>query len=131
MGSSCVSDWTSALQALEVGVLQDAVDLQVGHQACGATGHFCRVPGADRTAGAHNTLTATAPSRMLRTADAAAALTVGGLRVPRIPARLRRERVRSALPLGLRHQVATLLITAAALTFPVFSQHMMTLNQSR
>lgn len=31
--SSCVSELTSALQALEVGVLQDAVDLQVGHQA--------------------------------------------------------------------------------------------------
>lgn len=33
---SCVYELTSALQALEVGVLQDAVDLQVGHQACSA-----------------------------------------------------------------------------------------------
>lgn len=30
--SSCVSEVAAALQALEVGVLQDAVDLQVGHQ---------------------------------------------------------------------------------------------------
>lgn len=32
-GSSCVSEVVSALQALEVGLLQDAVDLQVGHGA--------------------------------------------------------------------------------------------------
>lgn len=33
--SSCVSDLSSALQALEVRFLQDAVDLQVGHQVRG------------------------------------------------------------------------------------------------
>lgn len=130
--SSCVSELTSALQALEVGLLQDAVDLEVGHQVRRAS-QFWGVTGAEGTAGAHNTLAATAPSCMFWTADAAAAaaLAVGWLRVPGIPARLRRERMSSALPFGLRHQVATLLITTAALPFPVFSQHMMTLNQSR
>lgn len=129
VGSSCVSELTSALQALEVGLLQDAVDLQVGHQACRA-GQFWGVTRAEGTAGARSTLTATTASRMFWTADAAAALTVGWLRVPGIPSWLRGERVSSALPFGLRHQVATLLITTAALPFPVFSQHMMALNQS-
>lgn len=128
--SSCVSEMTSALQALEVGFLQDAVDLQVGHRVCGTT-QIGSVAGAEGTAGARGALTATAPGCMFGTADAAAALTVGRLRVPRIPAWLRRERMSSARPLGLGHQVATLLITIAALPFSVFSQHMMTLNQSR
>lgn len=35
--SSCVSELASALQALEVGFFQDAVDLQVGHQVCRAS----------------------------------------------------------------------------------------------
>ena len=33
---SCVSEVASALQALEVGLFQDAVDLQVGHWVCNA-----------------------------------------------------------------------------------------------
>lgn len=77
--SSCVSEVASALQALEVGLLQDAVDLQVGHQVCGA-GQFWGVAGAEGTAGARNTAAATAASRVLWTADAAAALTVGWLK---------------------------------------------------
>lgn len=125
--SSCVSEVASALQALEVGLLQDAVDLQVGHQVCGAR-KFWGVARAAGTAGAHNTLTGAGPSCMFWTADAA--LAVGWLRVPGIPARLRRQRMASALPFGLGHQVAALLITTTALPFPVFSQHMMTLNQS-
>lgn len=68
---------------------------------------------------------------MLWTADAAAALAVGRLRVPGIPAWLRRKGVTSALPFGLRHQVAVLLITTTALPFPVFCQHMMIVKQSR
>lgn len=64
------------MQTLEVGLLQDAVDLQVGHQVCRA-GQFRRVGGTGRTAGAHSTPTAAAPICMFWTADAAAALTVG------------------------------------------------------
>lgn len=127
---SCVSEVTSALQALEVGLLQDAVDLQIRHWVRRAN-QLWRLAGAKGTAGASSTLTATAPSCMFWTADAAAALTVRWLRVPGIPAWLRRERMTSALPFGLGHQVATLLITTTALSLPVFSQHMMTLNQSR
>lgn len=77
--SSCVSELTSILQTLEVGLLQDAVDLQVGPQVCRA-GKFWKVTRAEGTVGAHNTLTATAPSCMFWTADATAALTVGWLR---------------------------------------------------
>lgn len=68
---------TSALQALEVRLLQDAVDLQVGHQVFLA-GQFCGVGGAEGTVGARGAAAArTAASRMLWTADAAAALTIG------------------------------------------------------
>lgn len=77
--SSCVSELTSALQALEVGLLQDAVDLQVGCQARRA-GQFWGVTGAEGAAGAHDALAATAPGCMLWTADAAAALAVGRLK---------------------------------------------------
>ena len=73
---SCVSELRSALQALEVGVLQDAVDLQVGHQARRA-GQFRGVNGAEGTAGARDALAA---SRMVWAADAAAALAVRGLK---------------------------------------------------
>lgn len=75
--SSCVSEAASALQALEVGLFQDAVDLQVGHHVCRPS-QFWRVAGADRAAGAHNTLTGAAPSCMFWTADAA--LAVGWLK---------------------------------------------------
>lgn len=128
--SSCVSEVASALQALEVGLLQDAIYLQVRHQSCGA-GQFWGFARAEGTGGAGSTLTGAAPSRMLWTADTAAALAVGWLRVPGISARLWRQRMTPALPFGLRHQVADLLITSTALPFPVFCQHMMTVNQSR
>lgn len=69
--SSCVSELTSALQALEVGVLQDAVDLLIGHQARRA-GQLRGVAVVEGTAGASGTLTATAASRMPWTAAALA-----------------------------------------------------------
>lgn len=71
--SSCVSQVTSVLKALEVGILQDAVDMQVGHWVRGLK----RIAHTKRTAGALSTLTDAAPSCTFRTADAAAALTVG------------------------------------------------------
>lgn len=74
--SSCVSQVTSVLKALEVGILQDAVDMQVGHWVRGLK----RIAHTKRTAGALSTLTDAAPSCTFRTADAAAALTVGWLK---------------------------------------------------
>lgn len=76
---SCVSEVASALQALEVGLLQDAVDLQVGHWVRN-TGRLWGLANAEGTAGARNTLTGAAPSGMFRTTDTAAALAVGWLK---------------------------------------------------
>lgn len=77
--SSCVSDLSSALQALEVCLPQDAVDLQVGYQVRRAN-QFWGVAWAEGTTGAHNTPTATAHGCIFWTNDAAAALTVGWLK---------------------------------------------------
>lgn len=74
--ASCVSELSSALQALEVGLLQDAVDAQVRDRVRGAS-RLRRVAGAEWAAGPRGTLAAAAPGCMFGTAEAAAALTVG------------------------------------------------------
>lgn len=124
--ASRVSELSSALQALEVGLLQDAVDVQVRDGIRGA-GRLRGVAGAERAAGPRGALAAAAPGRMFRTAEAAAALAVGRLRVPGISAWFRRERMCSVWSLGLLHQVAALLITTTAPPLPASSQHMTTL----
>lgn len=74
--ASCVSELSSAVQALEVGLLQDTVDVQV-RDGVRVAGRLRGVAGAEGAAGARRTLTAAAPGCMFRAAEAAAALTVG------------------------------------------------------
>lgn len=79
---SCVLQATSVVQALEVGVFQDAVDVQVGRQAHWR-GQFWGVPRADGAAGAHGAVAGAVPRRCL-VWSADAALAVGRLKKYRL-----------------------------------------------
>lgn len=69
VGRSCVLEAASVLQALEVGVFQDAVDVQVGRHVYWC-GQFWGVSWADWAAGAHDTVAGAVPRRVVWSADA-------------------------------------------------------------
>lgn len=136
--TSCVRMQALAVQAVEVSLPQDAVDLMVGQQGggCGqlrggggrgvggvheggegAAGHGHSVPGQ----GVLVELTAAASHQVVWAADPTA-LTVRRLSITGVSAGLRGQRMCSAGSLGLRDQLA-LLVLPTALPLPVLSQH--------